>query len=191
MASQILIHRKVLDCMFKNVARHINGLYCNVKKIFVRIVFLLYDVDLHYFAEKLPKENENILKYYIDNIYIYECILQIIYWPFYLLNMHYINTSRQCSIILNANAIVTKRKIYEMSIALHQLVYDNTEVVSCAFNNCFNMQFVFLMPSVKDIHQYAFANCINLRAIYIPKTIEHICSDAFANCISLSSVVFY
>ena len=59
-------------------------------------------------------------------------------------------------------------------------IRDTVEIIRAfAFENCKNLESVFLPDSVREIAAYAFKNCEKLREIHIPKTVTKIEEGAF------------
>ena len=61
-------------------------------------------------------------------------------------------------------------------------------IVSGAFKNCENMQFVTLTNSVTHIGDETFSMCSGLKYISIPESVKYIGKEAFFKCVSLLDV---
>ena len=63
-----------------------------------------------------------------------------------------------------------------------------TNIVSCAFCDCSNLNSVTIPNSVTSIGMYAFFGCDGIKSVMIPNRVTNISSSVFGGCSALTSV---
>jgi len=93
-----------------------------------------------------------------------------------------------CKLTLGDEIIENIR--YENTTSITELVLTNaTRIGYCAFENCKNLETIYLPDTLKEIGDNAFAGCENLKEVIFNKKLEKIGRHAFAET-GLEKVVF-
>ena len=66
--------------------------------------------------------------------------------------------------------------------------YDIIRIGDNAFNNCYNLDSIYIPNNIKSIGAYAFYNCYKLKNVKIPNSVTAISYAAFNRCSALNSV---